>query len=127
MLGIGGGRQRMVRPQSPASQILSPAQAVSGGDVAGEGFSSVAAIKTNHIVRTHRLPHRDSRSKCFFAKRLLSKPTEASVHDGDEVRKLTCADFMVSQVTSYDFRSDYMMAIFVFHGSLPGTIFYFVL
>jgi hypothetical protein len=36
----------------------------------------------------------------------MAKLTEASVHDGDEVRKLTCFDFMVSQVTPDDFRSE---------------------
>src|SRR5215472_12231585 len=117
----------MIGPQSPASQIVSPAQAVSGGDVAGEGFSAVTAIETNHIVGTHRLAHRDSRSECFFGKGLLPEPAKASVDDRDKIRKLTCSDCMVSQVTPDDFRNEWPMTVFGFHGTLPGTIFCFAL
>ena len=113
--------------QPPAPQILIPAQAVSAADVAAKGFPPVAAIEANHIVGTHRLPHRDSRGECFFGKRLLPEPAKASVYGGDEIRKLACSDFMVSQVTPNDFRGEWPMTVFGFHGSLPGTIFNFAL
>jgi hypothetical protein len=94
----------MVGPQSPASPIFLPAQAVSAADVAAEGFSPIAAIEANHIVVAYGLANRDSRGECLVGKRLLSKLTEASVHGSDEVGKLTCSDYMVSQVTPNDFR-----------------------
>jgi len=55
----------------------------------------IAAIQANHLVGTHRLPHRDSRGKRFFHRTLLSKLTEASVPGRDEVRKLICPDPML--------------------------------
>jgi hypothetical protein len=64
--------------------------------MAAKGFPPIAAIEANHILGTHRLPHRDSRGKRFFHRSVLSKLTEASVHGRDEVRKLICPDFMVS-------------------------------
>ena len=73
------------------------------------------------------MPHRDSRGECFFGKGLLPEPAKASVYGGDEIRKLTCSDFMVSQVTPNDFRGEWPMTVFGFHGSPPGTIFYFAL
>jgi hypothetical protein len=117
----------MVGPQSPTFQIFSPAQAVSAANVAAEGFCPIAAIEANHIIGTYRLANRDYRGECFFGRGLLPKLTEASVDDGDEVRKLTCSDFMVSQVTPNDFRDQWPMTVFGFHGSLPGTIFCFAL
>jgi hypothetical protein len=117
----------MIGPQSPASPIFISAHAVSAADVAAEGFSAIATIEANHIVVAHALANRDSRSKCFFAKRLPSKLTEASMNDRDEIRKLTCSEFMVSQVTPNDFRNEWPMTVFGVHGSLPGTIFCCVL
>src|SRR5215472_11221998 len=117
----------MVGPQSPASPIFLPAQAVSAANVAAEGFSPIAAIEANHIVVAYRLANRDSRGECFFGKGLLPEPAKASVDDRDEIRKLTCFDFMVPQVTPNDFRGEWPMTVFGFHGSLPGTIFCFAL
>jgi hypothetical protein len=57
MLGIGRGRQCMIGLQTPAPQIFLPAQSVSGGYVAAQGFSSIPAFQTNHVIVTHRLPH----------------------------------------------------------------------
>src|SRR6516165_6613282 len=113
----------MVGPQSPAAQIFSPAQTVSAADVAAEGFPAIAAIEANHVIGTHRLANRDGRGECFFGRGLLSKLTEASVDGSDEVGKLTCSDFMVSQVTSNDFRGEWPMTVFKFHGSLLDMIF----
>jgi len=117
----------MIGLQPPASQIFSAAQAVSAADVAAQGFPAVAAIQADHVVGTHRLAHRDSRGECFFGKGLLPEPAKASVDDRDEIRKLTCSDFMVSQVTPNDFRGEWPMTVFGFHGSPPSTIFYFAL
>jgi hypothetical protein len=117
----------MVRLQSPASQIFRPAQTVSAADVAAEGFSPMAAIEANHIIVAYGLANRDSRGECFFGKGLLPEPAKASVDDRDEIRKLTCSDVMVSQVTPNDFRGEWPMTVFGFHGSLPGTIFCFAL
>jgi hypothetical protein len=96
----------MIGLQPPASQIFSAAQAVPSADVAAQGFPPIAAIEANHIIGTHRLANRDGRGECFFGKELLSKLTEASVDGSDEVGKLTCSDFMVSQVTPNEFRGE---------------------
>jgi len=96
---------------------------VSAADVAAKGFSPIAAIETNHIVMAHGLANRDRGSECFFGKGLVPEPVKASVDDRDEIRKLTCSEFMVPQVTSNDFRGEWAMTVFGFHGSLPGTIF----
>jgi len=117
----------MVGPQSPASPTFIPAQAVSAADVAANGFSPIAAIEANHIVAAYGLANRDSSGECFFGKGLLPEPAKASVHGGDEFRKLTCRDCIVSQVTPNDFRGEWPMTVFGFHGSLPGTIFCFAL
>src|SRR5215469_7016634 len=93
----------MVGPQSPASPIFVPAQAVSAANVAAEGFSPIAAIEANHIVVAYRLANRDSRGECFFGRGLLSKLTETFVYGRDEVRKLICPDLILSQVTPDDF------------------------
>jgi hypothetical protein len=87
----------MIWLQSPAPQILIPAQAVPSADVAAQGFPAVAAIQADHVVGTHRLAHRDSGGQHFFDRRLSSKLTKASVHGGDEVGKLTGPDRMMSQ------------------------------
>jgi len=55
---------------------------------------------------THGLAHRNSRRGHFFDRSLPSKLTEASVYSGDEVRKLTGPDCIMSQVTSDDFRRE---------------------
>jgi hypothetical protein len=64
------------------------------------------AFQTNHVVVTHGLAHRDSGGEHLFGRGLLSKLTEASVDGSDEVGKLTCSDFMVSQVTPNEFRGE---------------------
>jgi hypothetical protein len=87
----------MIWLQSPAPQILIPAQAVPSADVAAQGFPAVAAIQADHVVGTHRLAHRDSGGQHFFDRGLSSKLTKASVHGGDEVGKLTGPDRMMSQ------------------------------
>ncbi len=74
--------------------------------MAAKGFPPIAAIEANHIIGTHRLANRDGRGECFFGRGLLSKLTEASVDGSDEVGKLTCSDFMVSQVTPNEFRGE---------------------
>jgi hypothetical protein len=93
--------------------------------MAAKGFPPIAAIEANHIIGTHRLANRDGRGECFFGRGLLSKLTEASVDGSDEVGKLTCSDFMVSQVTPNEFRGEEPIALFGFHGSLPDMIFGF--
>jgi hypothetical protein len=72
-----------------------------------DSFPPIAAIEANHIIVAHGLANRDSRGECFFGKGLLSEPAKASVDDRDEIRKLTCSDFMVSQVTPNDFRGEW--------------------
>src|ERR1700730_3667103 len=52
----------------------------------------------------HGLAHRDSGGQHLFDRSLPSKLTKASVHGGDEVRKLIGPDRMMSQVTPADFR-----------------------
>jgi hypothetical protein len=64
--------------------------------MAAKGFSPIAAIEANHILGTHRLPHRNGGGKHVFHRSLLTEPAKASVHGRDEVRKLICPDFMVS-------------------------------
>src|SRR5215469_2157350 len=111
----------MVGPQSPASPIFLPAQAVSAANVAAEGFSPIAAIEANHIVVAYRLANRDSRGECVFGK-LLPEPAKAYVDNRDQIRKLICTDFVVSQVTPNEFRGEWQMTVFGFHGSLLSTI-----
>jgi len=100
---------------------------VSAANVSAEGFSPIAAIEANHIVVAHGLANRDSGGECFFGKGLLTEPAKAHVDDRDQIRKLICTDFVVSQVTPNDFRGEWPMTVFGFHGSLPGTIFCFAL
>src|SRR5215469_15656619 len=117
----------MVGPQSPASPIFLPAQAVSAANVAAKRFSAIAAIEANHIVVAYRLANRDSRGECFFGKGLLTEPAKAHVDDRDQIRKLICTDFVVSQVTPNEFRGEWPMTVFGFHGSLLSTILFLAL
>ena len=96
-------------------------------DVAAEGFSPIAAIEANHIVVAYRLANRDSGGKGFFGKGLLPEPAKAYVDNRDQIRKLICTDFVVSQVTPNEFRGEWPMTVSGFHGSLLGTILYLVL
>jgi hypothetical protein len=59
----------MIGPQSPASPIFIPPQAVSAANVAAEGFSAIATIEVNHIVGTHRLNPSPSSSESDFLSR----------------------------------------------------------
>jgi hypothetical protein len=86
--------------------------------VAAKHLGAIAAIEADHIVVAHRLANRDSRGECFFGRRLLSKLTETSVHDGDEFRNLACPDCIVSQITSNDFRGKKSILALEVHGSL---------
>ena len=104
--------------QPPAPQILIPAQAVSAADVAAKGFPPVAAIEANHIVVPHGLAHRDSGGEHFFDRSLSSKLAKASVHGGDEVRKLTSPDCIMSQVAPDDFCREKRIDALGIHGSL---------
>jgi hypothetical protein len=113
----------MIGLQPPASQIFSAAQAVSAADVAAQGFPAVAAIQADHVVGTHRLAHRDSGGQHFFDRSLSSKLTKASVHGGDEVRKLTGPDCIMSQVTPDDFRREKWIDRLSIHGSLRDLFF----
>src|SRR5215467_3934439 len=112
----------MIRPQTPASPIFLPAQAVPAADVAAKGFSPIAAIEANHIVVAHGLANRDSGGECFFGNGLLMEPIKAYVDDRDQIRKLIGTDFVVSQVTPNEFRGKCPMTVFRFHGSLLGKI-----
>jgi hypothetical protein len=76
------------------------------------------AFQTNHVVVTHGLAHRDSGGEHFFDRSLPSKLTKASVHGGDEVRKLTSPDRMIPQVTPDDFRREKWTDGLSIHGSL---------
>jgi hypothetical protein len=67
---------------------------------------------------THGLAHRDSGREHFFDRSLPSKLTKASVHGGDEVRKLSRRDYMMSQVTLDDFCSEKWIDASGIHGSL---------
>ena len=84
----------MVGPQSPASPIFLPAQAVSAADVAAKHLGAIAALQADHIIPTHGLANRYSGGECFFDRSLSSKLTEASVYDDDEFRNLTCPDLL---------------------------------
>ena len=96
MLGVGRGRQGMIGLQSPAFQIFIPAQAMSAANVAAEGLTSMTAIQANHVVVTNRLAHRNGGGQHFFDRSLPSKLTKALVHGGDEVRKLTGPNCIMS-------------------------------
>jgi hypothetical protein len=54
----------------------------------------------------------------LFDRSLPSKLTKASVHGGDEVRKLIGPDRMMSQVTPDDFRREKWIDALGIHGSL---------
>jgi hypothetical protein len=113
----------MIGLQPPASQIFSAAQAVPSADVAAQGFPPIAAIEANHIIGTHRLANRDGRGECFFGRGLLSKLAKASVHGGDEVRKLTGPDCIMSQVTPDNFRREKWIDALGIHGSIREIVF----
>jgi hypothetical protein len=72
---------------------------------------------------THGLAHRNGRRKHFFDRSLSSKLTKASVHGGDEVRKLTGPDCIMSQVTPDDFRREKWIDGLSIHGSLRDLFF----
>ena len=84
-------------------------------------------MKTPAMTTGVSVPNRDGGGQHFFDRSLSSKLTKASVHGGDEVRKLSSPDCMMSQVTPNDFRGEWPMTVFGFHGSPPSTIFYFAL
>ena len=59
----------------------------------------------------------------MFDRSLPSKLTKASVHGGDEVRKLIGPDRMMSQVTPDDFRREKWTDGLGIHGSLRDLFF----
>jgi hypothetical protein len=59
----------------------------------------------------------------LFDRSLPSKLTKASVHGGDEVRKLTGPDRMMSQVTPDDFRREKWTDGLSIHGGLRDLFF----
>jgi hypothetical protein len=68
----------------------------------------------------HGLAHGDGRGEHFFDRSLPSKLTKASVHGGDEVRKLTGPDCIMSQIAPDDFRREKWTNGLSIHGSLRG-------
>ena|SRR5271155_1210240 len=83
----------------------------------------MAAIQANHVVVTHRLAHRYGRGQQFFWRIWLSNLTQSAMHRSDEVRKLTSADSMMSQVAPDDFRSENWIDALIVHDSLRGIFF----
>ena len=96
---------------------------MSAVEVAAQRFPPVAAIQADHVVGTHRLAHRDGGSQHFFDGSQSPKLTKASVHGGDEVRKLTGPDRVISQITAHDFRGENGVYPLSVHGSLRDLFF----
>ena len=69
----------MIGPQSPASPIFIPPQAVSAANVAAEGFSAIATIEANHIVGTHGLNPSPSSSESDFLSRAIRAVKDLSM------------------------------------------------
>src|SRR5215469_3029392 len=93
----------MVGRQSPALQIFGWAQPLSPVVVAAQGQPPRPALQAHHKVVAHGLAYRDRRGQRFFDNRLLPKRTQTSVYGGDEVRQLTCVDFVISQIAPDNF------------------------
>jgi hypothetical protein len=78
----------MIAPQSPALQVLLPAQAMSRADVPSQRLAPVPAIQAHHVILTNGSPHRYSRGTNFLRLNGLSKLTERPMHGSDEIRNL---------------------------------------